>query len=85
MKADDKRRYVAYVSSRLPWIRKIDGEMKHAFKPEFLNRIDARMVFHSLREDQIRLIVDLMLKRRLEPQLQEVPEHADQPTAVAAE
>jgi ATP-dependent Clp protease ATP-binding subunit ClpC len=37
--------------------------MKHAFKPEFLNRIDARIVFHSLREDQIRQIVDLMLKR----------------------
>jgi hypothetical protein len=26
-----------------------------------------------------------MLKRRLEPQLQEVPEHLDRPTAVAAE
>jgi len=44
-------------------IRKIDGELKQAFKPEFLNRIDARIVFHSLREDQIRQIVDLMLKR----------------------
>jgi HAE1 family hydrophobic/amphiphilic exporter-1 len=29
--------------------------------------------------------VDRMLKRRLEPQLQEVPEHTDRPTAVAAE
>ncbi len=44
-------------------IRKIDGELKQAFKPEFLNRIDARIVFHSLREDQIRQIVDLMLQR----------------------
>ncbi len=44
-------------------IRKIDGELKQAFKPEFLNRIDARIVFHSLREEQIRQIVDLMLKR----------------------
>jgi len=44
-------------------IRKIDGELKQAFKPEFLNRIDARIVFHALREDQIRQIVDLMLRR----------------------
>ncbi len=44
-------------------IRKIMGELKQAFKPEFLNRIDATIVFHSLREDQIRQIVDLMLKR----------------------
>jgi HAE1 family hydrophobic/amphiphilic exporter-1 len=29
--------------------------------------------------------VDRKLKRRLEPQLQEVPEHAVRPTAVAAE
>ena len=29
--------------------------------------------------------IDRMLKRRLEPQLQEVPEHVDRPTAVAAE
>ncbi len=44
-------------------IRKIMGELKQAFKPEFLNRIDATIVFHSLREDQIRQIVDLLLKR----------------------
>ena len=29
--------------------------------------------------------IDRMLKRRLEPQLEEVPEHAERPTAVAAE
>jgi HAE1 family hydrophobic/amphiphilic exporter-1 len=29
--------------------------------------------------------VDRMLKRRLEPQLEEVPEHPERPTAVAAE
>ena len=29
--------------------------------------------------------IDRMLKRRLEPQLQEVPEHVERPTAVAAE
>ncbi len=44
-------------------IRKIDGEIKQSFKPEFLNRIDARIVFHALREEQIRQIVDLLLRR----------------------
>jgi HAE1 family hydrophobic/amphiphilic exporter-1 len=29
--------------------------------------------------------IDRMLKTRLEPQLQEVPEHLERPTAVAAE
>jgi HAE1 family hydrophobic/amphiphilic exporter-1 len=29
--------------------------------------------------------VDRMLKHRLEPQLREVPEHAERPTVVAAE
>jgi HAE1 family hydrophobic/amphiphilic exporter-1 len=29
--------------------------------------------------------VDRMLKRRLEPQLEEVPEHAERPKVVAAE
>src|SRR4051794_19363809 len=59
----DEERKLRDARAHEEMIRKIDGEMKHAFKPEFLNRIDARMVFHSLREDQIRQIVDLMLKR----------------------
>ena len=36
--------------------------MKKAFKPEFLNRIDDSIVFHSLEESHIKEIVDLMLK-----------------------
>src|ERR687886_65552 len=59
----DEERKLRDARAHEEMIRKIDGEMKHAFKPEFLNRIDARIVFHSLREDQIRQIVDLMLKR----------------------
>jgi ATP-dependent Clp protease ATP-binding subunit ClpC len=59
----DEERKLRDARAHEEMIRKIDGEMKHAFKPEFLNRIDARIVFHSLREDQIREIVDLMLKR----------------------
>lgn len=40
---------------------KLLDEMKKAFKPEFLNRLDATVVFHTLNKKQIRKIVDLML------------------------
>ena len=33
------------------------------FRPEFLNRVDAQVVFHALSEEHIRQIVDLMLKQ----------------------
>jgi ATP-dependent Clp protease ATP-binding subunit ClpC len=42
---------------------KVLGELKNTFKPEFLNRIDAVIVFHSLRQEHVRQIVDLMLAR----------------------
>ncbi len=35
--------------------------MKKNFRPEFLNRIDGVVVFHSLNQEHIRKIVDLML------------------------
>jgi ATP-dependent Clp protease ATP-binding subunit ClpC len=38
-------------------------ELKRAFRPEFLNRIDEVIVFHSLAEEHIRDIVSLMLER----------------------
>jgi len=37
------------------------GELKKTFRPEFLNRVDGTVVFHSLTKEQIRSIVDLML------------------------
>ncbi len=40
---------------------KLLGELKKSFRPEFLNRIDGVVVFHSLSKDHIRKIVDLML------------------------
>jgi len=40
---------------------KLLGEVKKAFRPEFLNRIDGIVVFHSLTKEHIRKIVDLML------------------------
>lgn len=40
---------------------KVLGELKKTFRPEFLNRIDGILVFHSLNKDHIRQIVELML------------------------
>jgi ATP-dependent Clp protease ATP-binding subunit ClpC len=37
------------------------NELKKSFLPEFLNRVDGQVVFHSLTKEQIRAIVDLML------------------------
>lgn len=48
---------------------KITEEMKKAFRPEFLNRIDEIIVFHSLEKKHMKDIVTLMiqqLQRRLE-------------------
>ena len=42
---------------------KVLQEMKKLFRPEFLNRIDASVVFRALGREQIRQIVDLMLSR----------------------
>jgi len=42
---------------------KVMGQLKQTFRPEFLNRIDAVLVFHSLTKEQIRAIVELELAR----------------------
>jgi ATP-dependent Clp protease ATP-binding subunit ClpC len=50
---------------------KVTGELKKSFRPEFLNRIDEIIVFHSLDESHILSIVSLMseeLRKRLNEQ-----------------
>jgi ATP-dependent Clp protease ATP-binding subunit ClpC len=42
---------------------RIMGELKKVFRPEFLNRIDDVIVFHKLTKDEIKTIVDLLLRR----------------------
>jgi ATP-dependent Clp protease ATP-binding subunit ClpC len=37
------------------------NELKKTFRPEFLNRLDDTIVFHTLTKEQVRAIVDLML------------------------
>ena len=48
---------------------KLSAALKETFRPEFLNRIDETVIFHSLTKDQIRTIVQIQvadLARRLE-------------------
>ncbi len=42
---------------------KVDDELKKHFRPEFLNRIDEVIVFHQLTKDEVKSIVDLMIRR----------------------
>ncbi len=37
--------------------------LSHSFRPEFLNRIDDTIIFHSLRKDQLRNIVKIQVAR----------------------
>ncbi|MCM3757804.1 ATP-dependent Clp protease ATP-binding subunit [Sporosarcina aquimarina] len=51
--------------------KKMLEELKKAFRPEFLNRVDEMIVFHSLEKDQLQQIVSLMadeLSKRLAEQ-----------------
>lgn len=41
-------------------------QVKKTFKPEFLNRIDDIIVFHTLSKDEVRKISDIMLKELLD-------------------
>jgi ATP-dependent Clp protease ATP-binding subunit ClpC len=42
--------------------KKVTAEVQKKFRPEFLNRLDDIIVFHELAEEQLRKIVDLMIK-----------------------
>ncbi len=42
---------------------RIMGELKKVFRPEFMNRIDEVIVFHKLAKEEIKEIVELLLRR----------------------
>ncbi len=42
---------------------RVHDELKRVFRPEFLNRVDETIVFHTLSHEEILQIVDLMLVR----------------------
>ena len=46
----------------LQWKNAIREELKNAFRPELLNRIDEIIVFHKLTKSELRQIVQLMTK-----------------------
>ena len=52
-----KTQEAAYVQMK----DKVTKELLRAFRPEFLNRLDATVVFHALNKEHIRQIVDLEL------------------------
>jgi ATP-dependent Clp protease ATP-binding subunit ClpC len=61
-RADEaKLRERSYEKMRDDLLNKLKDSRESNFRPEFLNRIDDIIVFHSLTEEQIRLIVDMML------------------------
>jgi len=42
--------------------KEVMAELKKQFRPEFINRIDEIIVFHKLTQDEIKQIIDIMLK-----------------------
>jgi ATP-dependent Clp protease ATP-binding subunit ClpC len=50
--------------------RKVEDALKQLFRPEFLNRIDATIIFHPLTSEEIHRISRIMIKR-VEIQLSE--------------
>ena len=43
--------------------RRVNEALRAHFRPEFLNRLDESIIFHSLKQDELRQIVDLQVKR----------------------
>ena len=63
---DDEKDYSAMKNN-------VMDEVKQMFKPEFLNRIDETIVFHQLTRDNLKEILDILLKEinnRLSEQMQ---------------
>ena len=49
-------------SDRLDMEQKMSNEIKSYFRPEFINRIDDTIIFHSLGKQQLVTIIDIQLK-----------------------
>ncbi|MFL2911148.1 MAG: ATP-dependent chaperone ClpB [Limisphaerales bacterium] len=48
-------------SERLNMEQKISNEIKAHFRPEFINRVDETIIFHSLDKKQLEIIIDIQL------------------------
>src|SRR5699024_5630022 len=63
--------------------KRIREELKNSFRPEFLNRVDESIVFHSLAEEELHEIVKLMANNIVK-RLEELDIHVKiTPTAIA--
>src|SRR5579884_1525545 len=63
VKSSDSDAGKAFERNHSEMIKKIMGELKTTFKPEFMNRIDATIVFRSLTQEQVYEIADVLLAR----------------------
>jgi ATP-dependent Clp protease ATP-binding subunit ClpB len=43
--------------------KRVNEALRAHFRPEFLNRLDETIIFHSLRQEELRQIVELQVKR----------------------
>jgi ATP-dependent Clp protease ATP-binding subunit ClpB len=43
--------------------QRVNEALRAHFRPEFLNRLDETIIFHSLKAEELRQIVDLQVKR----------------------
>lgn len=62
-------------------------EVKHIFKPEFINRVDEMIVFHTLNKENIREITAILIKnfaRRVKDQMEIELQITEEVTAYVA-
>ena len=51
------------VAQKVDMENRVQAELKKHFRPEFLNRIDDIIIFHSLDEEQLSVIVDIQIQK----------------------
>ncbi|MBI5299641.1 MAG: ATP-dependent chaperone ClpB [Deltaproteobacteria bacterium] len=57
--------YIADAKDEETMTERVMSAMKEHFRPEFINRVDDLVIFHSLKEKQIEAIVEIQLKNLL--------------------
>ncbi len=62
-KADEKSKKEKINKEYEDTKKEVMGELKKEFRPEFINRIDEIIVFHKLQKEELKQIVDIMLKQ----------------------
>ncbi len=55
--------YITAIKDEEAMVERVMAAMKEHFRPEFINRVDDLVIFHSLKQEQIEVIVEIQLKR----------------------